>query len=163
MSYAGKILKINLTNQTTQEYPFPQKQRELFLGGKILAAKIFYDNIKEKIDAFSPNNMLVISTCPLNGAGAPSSSRFNISGISPLTGLLTSSNCGGNFGINLKRAGYDALILVGKCKERSILHISETEVRFENANALWGLTTGETQEKIGGKSAKLVIGPAGGN
>ena len=79
-----------------------------------MAAKIIYDNIKQKIDPYSAENMIVITTCPLNASGAPCSSRFNTSTISPLTGFYTSSNCGGNFGLSLKRAGYDAIIIVGK-------------------------------------------------
>lgn len=162
-AYAGKVLKVNLTEKSYEEYPFSDKERELYLGGKIMAAKIIYDNIKEKIDALSPENMIVVSSCPLNGMGAPSSSRFNISAISPLTGLLASSNCGGNFGINLKRSGYDALIITGKADEKMILNIDGDKVEFASAEALWGLETGAAQEKIGGKSGKIVIGPAGEN
>lgn len=162
-AYAGKVLKVNLSEKSFEEYPFSDKERELYLGGKIMAAKIIYDNIKTKIDPLSEDNILVITTGPLNATGAPSSSRFNVSSISPLTGLLCSSNCGGNFGINLKRAGYDALIICGKAKEKTLLAITETNVEFLSAEHLWGLTTGETQEKIPGKKGKLVIGPAGEN
>ncbi|MDR3217103.1 MAG: aldehyde ferredoxin oxidoreductase family protein [Clostridiaceae bacterium] len=162
-SYTGKILKINLAEKTCEEYPFSDKEREMFLGGKILAAKIIYDNIKHKIDAYDDENIIVVSTGPLNGTAAPSSSRFNISAISPLTGLLSSSNCGGNFGMSLKRAGYDALVITGKAAEKTLLKITEDKVDFLSADGLWGLKTGETQEKIGGKCGKIVIGPAGEN
>lgn len=161
--YAGKVLKVDLTTLTSEEYPFSDKERELFLGGKIMAAKIIFDNIKEKIDAFSPENIIVASTCPLNGTGSPSASRFNISSISPLTGLVCSSNCGGNFGINLKRAGYDALVIVGKAEKKTMISINEEKVEFLSAEELWGLTTSETQAKMGGKTGKIVIGPAGEN
>lgn len=161
--YAGKMLKINLTDKTYEEYQFSDKERELYLGGKIMAAKILYDNITEKIDALSPENLIVVTTCPLNGLGAPSSSRFNISSISPLTGLVASSNCGGNFGLNLKKAGYDALIISGKAQNKTMITINEDKIDFVDAEELWGLTTGEAQQKIGGKSGKIVIGPAGEN
>lgn len=162
-AYAGKVLKIDLTTRKEEEYPFTDKQRELFLGGKIMAAKILYDNIKGPIDPLSPENMLIVTSCPLNGLGAPSSSRFNISGVSPLTGLVTSSNCGGNFGIHLKRAGYDALIIVGKSEEKIYIEINDGKVVYKNADELWGLHTGKTQEVLGGKRGKIVIGPAGEN
>jgi hypothetical protein len=104
--YMGKVLKIDLSTRETSEYPWSEKDRELYLGGKIMAAKILYDNVESEVQALSPENYLVITTGPLSGTGAPSSSRFNISGVSPLTGLVASSNCGGNFGLNLKKAGY---------------------------------------------------------
>ena len=111
-----------------------------------------------------PNkNIIVISTGPLNAMNCPSSSRFNVSTISPLTNLLTSSNSGGNFGIHLKRAGYDAVIITGKSRDRIYLEITEDGVEFKSADNLWGMKTGDAQEALGGKSGKLVIGPAGEN
>lgn len=97
--YTGKIARINLSNSKVDDYPIKTKDRELFLGGKSLAAKIIYDSIEGKIEAFSEENLIVITTSPLTGSTSPCSSRFNISTISPLTGLLISSNCGGSFGL----------------------------------------------------------------
>ena len=113
--YMGKVLKIDLTVQEASEYPFSDEERELFIGGKTMAAKILGDHLKGTEQAFSKENLLVITTGPLTGSGAPSSSRFNISTLSPQTGYLTSSNCGGNFGYYLKKAGLDGLILTGQC------------------------------------------------
>ncbi|MCR4660656.1 MAG: aldehyde ferredoxin oxidoreductase family protein [Clostridia bacterium] len=161
--YNKKIVKIDLTNKIVTDYPFSDKEYELFVGGKIMAAKIIYDNIKTKIDPLSPENMIVITTGPLNALGSPCSSRFNTSTISPLTGFYTSSNCGGNFGMSLKRAGYDAIIIVGKAAEKTYLKITADNIEFKNADALWGLTTGKAQEEIKDKGDKFVIGPAGEN
>lgn len=163
-AYTGKVLKIDLTTKKVEDYPFTDKERELFLGGKCMAAKIIYDNIKTKIDPFSPENMLVVTTGPMNAIGAPCSSRFNCSTISPLTGYYTSSNCGGNFGLYMKRAGYDAIVIVGKAEEHTYLKITDKGVEFKNADYLWGLCTGEAQEKMKeGRGGKFVIGPAGEN
>ena len=101
--YMGKVLKVNLTTQQAEEYPFSDRDRELYIGGKMMAAKILSDHLRGDEKAFSDDNMLVITTGPLTGTGAPSSSRFNISTLSPLTGYVTSSNCGGNFGYYLKK------------------------------------------------------------
>ncbi len=134
------------------------------MGGKALAAKIIADHIKAKIDPLGEENIMVLNTCPLTNTSAPCSARFNISSISPLTGLLASSNCGGNFGNNLKRAGYDGLVIVGKAKRKILIEIECAEIKFSDATHLWGKTTGETQELIGGKrSGRFVIGPAGEN
>ena len=168
-AYTGKVIKIDLSTKNVEEYAFSDKERELFLGGKIMAAKIMNDhlnklNIKGKFDPFDENNPIIVTTCPLNTMGSPSSSRFNTSSISPLTGLYTSSNCGGNFGLNLKRAGYDALIIVGKSDEHIYLKIDrDFKVQFLNADHLWGLNTSQSQEEIKGKGGKFVIGPAGEN
>ena len=159
--YTGKVLKIDLTQKVFSEYPWSDEERVLYLGGKIMAAKILYDNIKPGTDGFSPENMLVVSTGPLSGTAAPASSRFNMSAISPLTGLCASSNCGGNFGLHLKRAGYDALVITGKSETPVWIEITEDTVLFHDATPLMGKTTSETQEALEGKVGKLVIGPAG--
>ncbi|MDD4839310.1 MAG: aldehyde ferredoxin oxidoreductase family protein [Clostridia bacterium] len=162
-AYTGKVVNIDLTTKEITGYEFSDKERELFLGGKIMAAKIVYDNIKTKIDPLSPENMIVVTTCPMNAMGSPCSSRFNVSTISPLTGYYTSSNCGGNFGLNLKRAGYDAIIITGKAEEHTYISITDKGIEFKNADHLWGLKTGEAQERMEGKGGKFVIGPAGEN
>lgn len=161
--YAGKVIKIDLTTQEVQEYPWSDRDKELYLGGKIMAAKIISDFIKNPIDPLSAENVIVISTGPLNTMNCPSSGRFNVSTISPLTNLLTSSNCGGNFGLHLKRAGYDAVIITGKSSKRIYLNITEEGVEFKPADDLWGLKTGPCQEALKGNMGKLVIGPAGEN
>jgi len=161
--YTGRILKINLTTKEVTDYPFSDELRNLYLGGKIMAAKIMYDNLKGKIDPLSEDNMLIITTGPMNALGAPCSSRFNISTISPLTGYYTSSNSGGNFGLSLKRAGYDGLIITGKAQEKTYLYITNEGVEFKNADFLWGLNTEEAQNAIPEKGEKVVIGPAGEN
>ncbi|MEG1791035.1 MAG: aldehyde ferredoxin oxidoreductase family protein [Clostridia bacterium] len=161
--YAGKVIKIDLTTKTVTEYPWSDTERRLFLGGKIMAAKIIYDNIHNKIDPYGEENMLVITTGPFTNNGVPSTARFNVSGVSPQTGLMASSNCGGNFGGQMKRCGFDGIILVGKCADKTLIKIVDDKITFEDASSLWGLTTGATQEKIGGRCGKLVIGPAGEN
>lgn len=161
--YTGKVLSVNLSNREFSEYPWSDEDRKKYLGGKIMAAKILYDSIKEPIEPLSPDNMLVFTTGPLTGTGAPSSSRFNISTLSPLTNLLTSSNCGGNFGLHLKKAGYDALIIIGKSPNPVWLEVSDKNVIFHDATDLWGKTTSETQSALGTKGGKVVIGPAGEN
>ena len=166
--YMGKVLAVDLSAKTTSLYPWSDRDRELYIGGKIMAAKILADHLSGKETAFSEQNWVVVSTGPLTGTGAPSSSRFNISSLSPQTGILASSNCGGGFGTYLKKAGYDAVILKGKCETPTWLEINEETVIFHDAADLWGSKTGECQakltEKMGtAKFGKLCIGPAGEN
>ncbi len=166
--YMGSVKLVDLTAETVTEYPWNDRQRELYLGGKIMAARILCDHLTGKETPLSEENWVVISTGPLTGTGAPSTARFNISALSPQTGILASSNCGGSFGFHLKKAGIDALILKGKCKSHRWLEINDGEFIFHDAGELWGLKTGETQEKLlqlTGKKrlGRLVIGPAGEN
>ncbi len=168
-AYAGRVIKIDLSAKKAEEYPFSDEERKLFLGGKIMAAKLMNDHLRSinanaSFNPFSPDNAIIITTCPLNAMGSPSSSRFNTSSISPLTGLYTSSNCGGSFGMHLKRAGYDAAIIVGCSEDKVWLEIGrDFNVVFHNADELWGKKTGETQEALPAKGGKFVIGPAGEN
>lgn len=162
--YMGKVLKIDLSTRAVSEYPWSDEERELYLGGKTMAAKIIDDNIKGPIDPYSPENMLVFTTGPMTGSGAPSSSRWNVSTVSPLTNFLTSSNCGGSFGYHMKRAGYDGVVVVGKSDTPVWLEVTEDKVEFHDATDIWGTTTTEAQEKMGSKGGgKAVIGPAGEN
>lgn len=171
--YMGKVLMIDLTCGRTNEYPWSDEERRLYLGGKTMAAKILMDNITEKTEPLSEENMLVVTTGPFTGSGAPSSSRFNISTLSPQTGILTSSNCGGNFGYYLKKAGCDALIIKGKSPSPVWIEIHNDDVTLHDASDLWGACTGHAQEILDEKLAssngralkngKIVIGPAGEN
>ena len=166
--YMGKVMLVDLTTETVTEYPWTDEQRELYLGGKIMAARILCDHLTGKETAYSEENWVVISTGPLTGTGAPSSARFNISALSPQTGLLASSNCGGSFGFHLKKAGYDALILKGRCRDRRWLQIHDEQFTFHDAADLWGTKTRDCQEKLSEltgkkKLGRLCIGPAGEN
>lgn len=166
--YMGKVMLVDLTAETVEEYPWTDRERELYLGGKIMAARILCDHLTGTETAFSEENWMVISTGPLSGTGAPSSARFNISALSPQTGILASSNCGGSFGLYLKKAGMDALILKGKCKTRRWLEIQDDQFIFHDADDLWGTKTGQCQQLLAGKVStkkfgKLCIGPAGEN
>lgn len=166
--YMGKVMLVDLTSETVSEYPWSDEQRTLYLGGKIMAARILCDHLTGKETPFSEENWVVISTGPLSGTGAPSAARFNISALSPQTGILASSNCGGSFGLHLKRAGYDAIILKGKCKSRRWLEIKDDGFIFHDADDLWGMCTGPCQQAlaalVGKKNfGKLCIGPAGEN
>ena len=163
-AYMGKVLMIDLNTRTTSEYPWTDKDRHRTVGGKIMAGDILYHHIRPGMTAFDEDNWIVITTGPLTGTGTPSTSRFNISTISPLTGLITSSNSGGDFGLMLKRCGYDGCIITGKSETPIRIEISEDEVLYHDATDLWGLEVTPTQEALPkGHGANLVIGPAGEN
>ena len=134
--YAGKVIQIDLTTETVKEYPWTDRQRQLYLGGKIMANRILTDHLTGTETAFSEENWVILSTGPLTGTGAPGSIRFDITALSPKTGLPSSSNCGGSFGLYLKKAGYDALILSGRCNAHRWLEICQDQIRFHDADDL---------------------------
>lgn len=171
----GLVVEYNLSTQETNEYPWSDEEREKYIGGKTMASKIMYDCFNGNEEPFGEENMIIIATGPLTGTGAPSSSRFDISTLSPLTGITTSSNCGGSFGYYLKKAGIDALIIKGKAPKHSWLEIDNGKFILHDADEdkMWGLKTSETQKRLIDiieknknkkvKMAELVIGPAGEN
>ena len=166
--YTGKVMLVDLTGETVTEYPWSDRDRELYLGGRIMANKILLDHLTGAEEAFSEENWIVITTGPLTLSGAPSSSRYDMAAISPATGLPAASNCGGNFGTYLKRAGYDALILSGRCKEHRWLEIRDEEFIFHDAQSLWGTRCDVCAQQLdaqmkGQKYGNLYIGPAGEN
>jgi len=161
-AYTGKILEIDLTSEKTGEYTMPDKDRELFLGGRYLSTKILWDELIPGIDPLSADNILVIMTGPLTGTGAPSSSRYDISAKSPLTGGIGHSNSGGNLGLHLKKAGFDGIVIRGKAKTPVYIEIENERIEIKSAQNIWGKDTQESQSMMG-KGGTLAIGPAGEN
>ena len=171
--YMGRVLMLDLSTRTAKDYPWSDRDREQYIGGKAMASKILYDNLTGTEDPLGPENIVVIATGPITGTGAPSSNRFDISALSPLTGITASSNCGGNFGHYLKKAGFDALILRGACDAPTWVEIEENEIRFHDAAPYWGMRVTEVQDALQKaldaghekkvKCGMVVIGPAGEN
>jgi len=166
--YAGNVLAIDLTAETISEYGWSDRDRELVLGGKAMAVQILHDQLSGKETAFSGENPIVITTGPLTGTGAPGSARFDIATLSPKDDSPAFSNCGGDFGLHLKKAGYDALVLTGRCEEPRWLEICGDMITFHDAKELRGMGTGACQERLAEilgseRFGRLCIGPAGEN
>ncbi len=161
--YMGKVLFVDLTNKTYEEFPWSDEDRLRTIGGKIMAADILLNHVKPGMKAFDDDNWLVITTGPITRCQSPSSTRFNISTISPLTGILTSSNCGGPFGRRLKKAGWDAMIITGKADQLTWIEIDNDVITFHEVPEMKGMLTGEVQKQFPSGCGKLVIGPAGEN
>ncbi len=163
--YMGKVLFIDLTKKSYREFPWTDADRKRTVGGKIMAAYIILQHIKPVMKAFDEDNWLVITTGPLTRCHSPSSTRFNISTVSPLTNILTSSNCGGPFGRRLKKTGWDGVVITGRAKELTWIEITETDVIFHNVPEMKGMHTGQAQRHLPKETGagKLVIGPAGEN
>ena len=155
--------KVDLTTGRWERYEVPREYFKKYVGGKCLAARLLLDLTEPGLDPLDERAAIIINTGPLNGTGAPSSSRFNLSFKNVLTGGIASSNCGGQFGVMLKRAGFDGLIITGRAKEPSVLEALDGEIHIRPAPELWGLDAEKTQERFPEWYGKLVIGPAGEN
>lgn len=168
IGYAGKILKVDLPGGDIGEIPISLYTPK-FLGGRGIAAKIYWDEVPPEIKAFDPENELIFMTGPLAGFPGLAGSRWQICGKSPSTRreFFSYANVGGSWGANLKFAGYDGLVIRGKADKPVYIFIHNGKVEIRDATFVWGKNTVETQEilkRIHGSSTKVAsIGPAGEN
>ncbi|MEN8211933.1 MAG: aldehyde ferredoxin oxidoreductase family protein [Thermodesulfobacteriota bacterium] len=161
---SNKILEVNLETQTHETYEVTSQERKLYLGAKGLGLKLLYDRMTPGKDPLGPDNIIAFMPGVLMGTGGPSSGRFDAITKSPLTGIMVTSSCGGPFGLALKTAGWDGIIIKGKAKSSLYLDITEHGVEYKDASNLWGMEIPDTQAVLDDKKAKsVVIGPAGEN
>lgn len=158
-----KYLIIDLSSGEVADYPISEEMYIKYVGGKSLGSRLLFELLPPRVDPLSPDNIIIINTSPMNGTGAASTSRFNISFKNVLTGGIASSNSGGKFGVMLKAAGYDGIILKGKAAYPSYIEIADGDISIKNAEHLWGMDTEKAQEQFEPYWGKLVIGPAGEN
>lgn len=158
------FLEIDVSTKTFNKIKISESDRELFLGGKGLGLKLLYERLEPQIDPLGKDNIIIFATGVILGTGAPNSGRFSAITKSPLTGIITTSSCGGPFGMALKTSGFDGIIVKGKSETPILLDVDSIGVRFINCSELWGKDTFEVQEHIKKYgSGAIVIGPAGEN
>ncbi len=155
--------KIDLSSGKVSTFPISEKLFYNYLGGKILGSKLLLDLLPKEIHPLSPESILIINTSPANGTGAPSSSRFNLSFKNVLTGGIASSNCGGQFGVMLKKSGYDGLIITGKSPIPCYIEILDEKITIKDASQYMGMDAEVVQSQFDKCWGKLVIGQAGEN
>ncbi len=165
--WMGKILRVDLTDGAIREAPLDGALARTYLGGRGLGARIVFDEVPPAADPLGPENRVVIAAGPITGTRAPTSGRFALSTKSPLTGAIHDSNAGGFWGVALKRAGYDALVIRGRAAGPAYLELTEAGPSVRDAADLWGKDTKETTETLIGRygsgARALCIGPAGEN
>ncbi|MHA1274986.1 MAG: aldehyde ferredoxin oxidoreductase N-terminal domain-containing protein, partial [Promethearchaeota archaeon] len=164
--FIGKILKIDLTSQKIRTEKLDLRIARNFFGGAGYACRYLIEKINFNTEPLSKDNIAMIMTGPFCLTSAPSFGRFAICAKSPYTGLWGESNCGGYFGPELKKAGYDGIIITGKSEIPVFLKIKNENVEIINATTYWGKNIKETQFRLGNieedvKFRVLCIGPAG--
>lgn len=152
--YNGKIAFVDLSTEKIEIKDLTPEIADAYIGGVGLSAKLTYDLLKEddyetlKKDPLAGVNPLIFATGPLTGTATPSSSRYSVCGISPLTGIWGESTSGGFFPVAFKRSGFDAIVITGEASTPKMLHVSEGNIQILSAEDTWGLNTRKTITKI---------------
>ncbi len=166
--YAGNILKADLSSGSistleTSDYS------DRFIGGRGIAAKLYWDFVPPEAKALDPENCLICTTGPVAGFNGFAGSRWQICGKSPQGDRETFSyaNLGGRWGITLKYAGYDGLVIQGRADKPVYIYIKNDTIEIRDASQLWGKSafdTSDTLKKDLGKDfSVLTIGKAAEN
>jgi aldehyde:ferredoxin oxidoreductase len=165
--HQGKLLKVNLSDGHVEEESYSADYAEMFLGGNGFAAKMIYDSVPADADPLGPENAVVFTVGPLTDTPVWGSSRGHMASISPLTGLFSDSNYGGQFAVAQKRTGYDAILVTGSSSEPVYLSVTDQGAEIRSAASLWGRSTEETIEELQSQAGEGAIcgaiGPAGEN
>lgn len=165
--YAGRILQIDLTTRQHSVRPAAESEVRAYFLGSGLAAKIYLDWIEKNgvVDPLDPRSPLIVLNGLLSGTFAPTGCRSSWCGRSPLTGIWNEANLGGHWGAELRFAGWDGLIITGKCEKPTYLWIDGDQIEFRDAAHVWGKDQFETHEALLAETNKEArcasIGPAG--
>ncbi len=144
----GAILDVDLTTGTHHVRELTQEMADKWLGGTGLGAHLLWEEQVYKADPLGPDNVMVFGTGPFAGTAVPLSNRFGVCARSPLTGVWGEAECGGHWSNDLKKSGFDALVLRGRADHPVYLWIHDGEVELRDASHLWGKDTFETHDAV---------------
>jgi len=162
----GKLLEVDLTQGTTRELSIPEEHFRRYLGGRGLGARLLYDMLPRQTDPLSPDNLLIFLTGPLTGSMATGSSKFVVVTKSPVTHAWCDAYSSGRISVQLKKVGYDGMVIRGRANHPCYLRIDGQGVDIRDASHLWGKDSFATEtilREADGDPAVGVssIGPAG--
>jgi aldehyde:ferredoxin oxidoreductase len=164
--WMGKILQVNLSNSKITQFS-TQPYAESYLGGRGIGTRIYWEKVKPETKAFAPENYLIFTTGPLVATGAQGATQLSVVGKSPMT--LTEGYCYGSFagfvGAELKKAGFDGVVIEGRASRPVYLWIHDGEAELRDASSLWGKNSYQTGEMLqqahGEKTRFITTGVAG--
>ncbi len=163
----GKLLDIDLTTGKTNTIAISDELAKKYVGGRGLGARLLYDLLPPHTDPLSPENVMIVLTGPLTGSMVCGSSKFVVVTKSPLTGGWCDSYSSGRTSIELKKAGYDGLVIRGKAAAPSYLKIDDRGAEIRSAAGIWGQESFTAERMLKEKEGKgfvvTSIGPAGEN
>ncbi len=146
--YMNKMLIIDLSKKNSKVQKIPDIWFKDFIGGEGTAVRLLYDHIRKDKDPLDEEQPLIFSTGPLTDTSVPSSGRWNLVYYSPATRTVGVSNCGGRLAPQIKKAGYDMIMIKGKFDDPTYISIVDDEVRFHEASNIWGKGVSDTEDTI---------------
>ena len=166
--YNGRILRVNLSNKSTTAEAIDELFCRRYIGGAGFITYYLWKELRPGVDALAPDNKLIFALGPISGLQLPGAARHCIGAKSPLTGGIAKAEAGGFWAAELKRAGYDAIIVEGRAETPVYLWIQDGEASIRDANHLWGKETKETEAAIRAelddeRIQMALIGPGGEN
>lgn len=166
--WRGRVAHVDLTARRTEIEELDEAFLRTYPGGSSLAAYYLWRELKPGVDPLGEDNVLVFATGALTGLPVSGLSRYSICAKSPLSGLVRASEAGGYWGPQLKRAGFDALVVRGRASSPVYLHVHDGRVEVRDATPAWGMDTGAMEDwvrrDLGTDAVRVLgIGPAGEN
>ncbi len=162
--WTGRLLRVDLSARSTKIEEINEEILHLYLGGRGLGAYLVYTEVPSDTDPLGPENILAFCAGALTGVRVPTGGRSSLSTLSPLTGTIFDANTGSQFGVRLRWAGFDALVITGKADSPVWLEITADGAQIHPADDLWGREIPGTIEQVKAKdSSAVAIGPAGEN
>jgi aldehyde:ferredoxin oxidoreductase len=146
--YIGKQLRISLNDKSYKTEKINTQVLKDYLGGVGYSAKILYEELDKGIDSLGPKNKLIFATGPLTSYRVPGGGSIEVCFKSPLSKGWGEARCGGDFGPDMKKAGYDFLIIEDKAAEPVYLVIDDKRIEFKDASHLLGKTVSEKTKMI---------------
>jgi aldehyde:ferredoxin oxidoreductase len=159
---------VDLTKRTTSIDEIDEATFRSRPGGRALIAHYLLTEVKPGTEPFSPDNVLIFAMGVLTGTPLSGASRHSVGAKSPLTGGFGEAEVGGFWGAELKRAGWDGIVVTGAASAPVYLYIKDEHVEIRDAAHVWGKEILETEEllktEVGERLARVCeIGPAGEN
>src|SRR5512140_2754938 len=144
----NRVLKVDLNQSSFQVETLPDKVYETFLGGAGLAAYYLWRECPAGTTAFSPENRLVLATGPMQGIKQTGASKWSAAAISPSINMNADSAATASFGIEMKHAGWDAIVIHGHAPQPVSLVGHDDRVEFHDASRLWGKNAYATEDRL---------------
>ena len=164
--YWERVLRIDLTGMTTTEEEVPEQVWKKVLGGAGYGAKVLFDEVGKEVGGLDPGNRIIFGLGPFQATQQTGAAKFCVISKSPLTGIFGETAAGANWAIELKKAGYDAIVVQGKAKKPVYLWVHDGKVETKDATPFWGkdsyVASDEILGDVGDKRASIAcIGQAG--
>ncbi len=163
--FHDRVIWVDLPRKTIDVRPLDPDEVTDFIGGSGLGAAMLARMVGPDTDPLSPENPLIFMTGPTTNTSVPAGSRYAVVALSPYTGIFGEASVGGSFGWQLKRAGYDGIVVTGAAKKPVVLVVGTDGVTLQEADRLWGKDIFEAddalKEEFGDDIVTALIGPAG--